>query len=376
VKYLPDDAHAGGGEVTVWNTITGLASRGHKVHAIVCKQDNNLPEIQNVEYHIVPEYMSRRPLDFRAAANWLRKSSEVKPDVVHSFYAESFRVNAESRRRGIPVVQEIHYADLYPYTLRDVLEYPKKTGGILWAAHLRYAKAAAKTADAVITPSNYMKEKLVRVFGLPDEKVFVIPVGVNEDVFAVKRKEREKDGQIRLLFVGRLVREKGLDVLLKALKKVLQKRPKTHLTIIGEGPLKNEYKRLAENLGITKNITFVGWIQREKILAYFSESDLLAVPSLKENFPRITLEAMGAGLPVIASSVGGVSEQITDGVDGILFKAGDLEDLARKLEDMTENQRRMNAIAEKARKRANEFTIKQSILRFEKLYDRLMAARD
>lgn len=371
VKYPPTNMHAGGGEITLWNTIRELSERGHSVHAITCETSEKLPEITNVRYYPTAAFKNTRPIDFSTCINWLIKTRRIKPDITHGFYAETFAANLYGRMQGIPVVQEIHYADLHPYTIKDILTYPKKASGMLWAAHLRFAKTAAKAADTVVTPSNYMKEKLKEVFGLPGEKISVVPVGVNKDVFSIKR--NASDGKtINLLFVGRLVKEKGLDVLLNALNEVTANKD-AYITVVGDGPLKKQYTELADSLGVSDRVSFRGFLTREGILSCLAEADVLVVPSLIENFPRITLEGMGAGIPVVASAVGGIPEQITDGVDGVLVPPGDRRELADAILKLSSEPEKMEKMGVAGREKAREFSIEKKITCFENLYESLLS---
>ncbi|MFH1835790.1 MAG: glycosyltransferase family 4 protein, partial [Methanobacteriota archaeon] len=279
--------------------------------------------------------------------------------------------NILGKNKGTPVVQEIHYADLHPYTIKDIHSYPKKASGMLWAAHLRLARKAAKTADVVVTPSKYMKNRLVEVFGLPEENISVVPVGVNEDVFSIKRNTGGGE-TTNIIFVGRLVKEKGLDVLINALTKVGEKKD-ARLTVVGDGPLKEQYVKQARQLGISEKTNFKGFLTRENILSLLSETDMLVVPSLAENFPRITLEGMGAGVPVIASCVGGIPEQITDGVNGMLFSPGDHNELADKIIKLSSDPDTTEKMGSSGRESAREFTIQKKITCFERLYGKLLA---
>jgi len=371
LKYSLDDPHSGGGEITLENTIRGLAGKSHEVYVIVGGKDETLKKTPNVTVHQTPAYKNLRPIDFFSAARWLKKTAEIKPEIIHSFYAESFLANLYGRLKGIPVVQEIHYADLHPYTLKEVLEYPKKLSGFLWAVHLRIAKLGAKSADIIITPSKYMKDKMIGKWGIKPGKIEVIPVGVNEDVFTIKKSKKEWDS-FRILFVGRLVREKGLDLLLQSINKVSETHTNLFLTIVGEGPLRREYEKLAKELGINEKMSFVGWTSRENILGYFEVSDVLVVPSLAENFPRITLEGMGAGLPVIAASVGGIPEQITDGVDGILIEPASPGKLAFTLNELILKKEKMSRLRNNARVTASRYSIEESIIRLEGVYHKLL----
>lgn len=368
IKYFPDDSRAGGGEVTVWNTVKGLADRGHNITAVACDPKKEPPKIPNVQSHIVPPYKNTRPIDFRTSLNWMLKSLKVKADVIHGFYAENFLANTAGKFRGTPSVQEVHYASLYPYTLGEALGYPKKASGILWAAHLRFAEYAAESAKHVITPSEYMKNLLIEKFRLPNEKISVVPIAVNEDVFDVKKKKSGERG--KLLFVGRLVKEKGLDALLNALK--ITDLDDAELTVVGEGPLKEDYISLAKKPGIADRVSFRGWVTRKELLKEFGRADVLVVPSLAENFPRITLEAMGSGTPVVASSVGGIPEQIRDGLNGVLVPPDNPSKLASAIGELIKDPGKIKSLGAEGKKTAKKYSMKNRIDTIERVYERIL----
>ncbi len=176
----------------------------------------------------------------------------------------------------------------------------------------------------VICCSKYMREELRRVFQIPDDKVRIIPNGVYVNDFKettmdpVRVRERYCAGDEKMIFhIGRIVREKGLGVLLEALPRVLAANPKVKLVIAGKGPYLDELKHRAYQLGIYHRIYFAGYVDDNTRNALFQCADVAVFPSLYEPFGIVALEGMAADRPVIVSDTGGMSEIVNHGINGL-----------------------------------------------------------
>jgi glycosyltransferase involved in cell wall biosynthesis len=147
---------------------------------------------------------------------------------------------------------------------------------------------------------------------------------------------RPSSTKLRLLFIGSLEqRYKGLHILLDALKALKDNGQSFDLTVVGDGRESASYKKQSEELAIQENVHFVGSVsERERIGSYFEQSDLFILPSLTEGLPRVVIESMAAGVPCIASNVGGVPELLPS--DNI-FEPNSVEALSSKLTQFTEN---------------------------------------
>lgn len=140
-----------------------------------------------------------------------------------------------------------------------------------------------------------------------------------------------------ILYLGRLNHKKGVLDLLNALPSVVSKVPDVKLILAGDGDICN-YKNYASLLGISKHVEFTGWIDEDKKISLLSKVSALTLPSYSEGFPVVIIEAMAFGLPVVASTVGGIPDAITHGKDGLLFKAGDIVSLSDSLIEVLTNQ--------------------------------------
>ncbi|MCL6446930.1 MAG: DUF1957 domain-containing protein [Armatimonadetes bacterium] len=209
--------------------------------------------------------------------------------------------------------------------------------------HLREGQLANE-ADLVITCSNYMAEEVKNLFGVPRDRVRVIPNGVDPENLAQKRDgrmdcrlKRKKWTQPVVLFFGRLVPEKGVQVLLEALPAVAGRVPGVRLTIAGKGPYEGYLRNLAGRLGVLGRVDFVGYVDDQGRNRLLEQGWAAAFPSLYEPFGIVALEAMAAGVPVVVSDTGGLSDIITHGVDGYKAPPGREDLLAYYLSELLVN---------------------------------------
>ncbi len=190
----------------------------------------------------------------------------------------------------------------------------------------------------VICCSNYMREELGRVFQIPDDKIRIIPNGVYPEEFSqtnispaeVRQNYCSLDEKM-IFYVGRIVREKGLGVLLDAFSRVLAVDSKIKLVIAGRGPYLEELKFRAYQLGIFNRIYFTGYIDDNTRNALYQGADVTVFPSTYEPFGIVALEGMAAKTLVVASDTGGMSEIIRHGQNGLKAYANNPVSLADNL---------------------------------------------
>ncbi len=173
-----------------------------------------------------------------------------------------------------------------------------------------------KNAFAVVANSNGLRD-----LAMASDSRFDIPVisnGVDLDLY----KTEDRDWSFpRLLSVGRLVYQKGLDLAMRALAGLKDLEWEWH--IAGDGPQKENLKSLASELGILDRLTFLGWQSREQLIQRYKKSNLFLFPSRHEGMPNAVLEAMASGLPVIAARIAGNEELVIDSKTGFLFPSED-----------------------------------------------------
>ena len=133
--------------------------------------------------------------------------------------------------------------------------------------------------------------------------------------------------------VGNLVELKGNHLTIEALSKL----PDTHLALVGSGPEEARLRRLADEVGVSDRVHFLGLVKQEDLRWYYSAGDALVLVSSREGWPNVLLEAMACGMPVIANNVGGTPEIVTSPAAGVLLDARDADDIARKATQLFDN---------------------------------------
>lgn len=189
----------------------------------------------------------------------------------------------------------------------------------------------------VIVCSNHMKDELKNLFALPDDKLVILPNGINPNNLKTTlnlseiRKNYANENERIILFIGRLYSQKGAEYLLRSIPMVLDKVTNIKVIFVGTGPQLGDLIQEANHLGLNNKVIFTGFIDDNLRNALLHVADLLVFPSIYEPFGIVALEAMALGKPVIASRVGGFSEIIEDGKDGLLFEPKNIFDLANKI---------------------------------------------
>jgi glycogen synthase len=217
---------------------------------------------------------------------------------------------------------------------------------------------ATYESSIVIVCSKSMLEDTLGHFKVPEDKMRVIPIGIdpakfvnrNVDRNTVKRKYGVSPEEKLILFVGRLTNQKGCDYLIRSLPYV-SRYFNAKLLIAGDGYLKSELESIASGAGVRSRTIFAGYVGDDDLTDLFLSADLMAIPSIYEPFGVVALEAMAARLPVVASSVDGLAEIVKHEENGILVFPKDISSIAwgisRILSD-PENTRRMVENATKA----------------------------
>ncbi len=199
-----------------------------------------------------------------------------------------------------------------------------------------------RSADAVICCSNYMVEEVSKLFGITREKVFSIPNGVDPANLGIPRqlvpgqKESYPDEK-SILFIGRLVPEKGVQVLLEAFSILLPQLPDLKLLVGGTGPYSDYLQTRVQEMGLGEKTVFLGFLNEEQRNYYLKQADAAVFPSLYEPFGIVALEAMAAQVPVIVSDTGGLSEVVAHGIDGYKAPPGRPDILAYYIREVLIN---------------------------------------
>ena len=214
--------------------------------------------------------------------------------------------------------------------------------------------------------------------GLPARKIAVISNGVEVVRYSNARPAELSEfgipaGSQVLLTIGRLDRQKGLHDLVEAAALVIPKFPQLHFLLVGEGPQRKAIERSIREKGLARCVHLAGW--RPDIPELLAAGDALVLSSLWEGMPNVVLEAMAAGLPVVATLVEGTAEAVREGETGLLVPPQSPPALAAALETLLADPARAAAMGQAGRERvAVEFSWEKMLARYEELYQSLLAA--
>jgi glycosyltransferase involved in cell wall biosynthesis len=191
-------------------------------------------------------------------------------------------------------------------------------------------------ADAVVAVSSALKDRILSL-GIPGEKVFVVPNGVDREKFhpASREEARERTGLPRdrqvILSVGNLVPAKGFHRLLSAFAEVARDRKDIVLAIVGEGPDRKALESACGEFGLSGRVLFPGRVPHEDMVHWYNAADLFCLASEREGWPNVVQEALACGTPVVATPVGGIREILGDNGVGLLARDLGVGELARCL---------------------------------------------
>jgi glycosyltransferase involved in cell wall biosynthesis len=275
-------------------------------------------------------------------------------------------------------------ADLYAYAAA----WPNRTPLVAtihnWPSKLLRMRAYAtldrlvlRRFDKAISVSDVGSD-ILRTSGVASSKVSTIFNGVNVARFdgatPTLRREVAPNGDSLVGFVGRLVPDKGGEVLLRAAQQVLAVHPKTTFVLVGEGPARKDWEELAIRLGVGKQVVFAG--VRDDMPEVYASLDIVVLPSLIEAMPMCLLEAMAAGKPVIATRVGAVPKLILSEQTGLLLEPGDVNALVAAILRLLEDPQLASQLGDSGRTHAlTHFSAEAMARSYIEQFEHVLACR-
>lgn len=350
-----------------------LAARGHEVHFIVAgipfrlglfQENIFVHEVETASYPV----LQSSPFDLALAAKMAYVTSQFELDILHVHYAVPYAVCAFLAREmlgpshPVRVITTLHGTDITVLgqdpLLRDVIRLGIEKSHVVTAV----SQSLVDQTNELFRPRcpirkihNFVDLALYQPSPLPELRTRVAPNG--ERIMLHMSNFRAVKRIPDVLSVFRLVREKI----------------KVKLLLVGEGPDLDLARRIAEQDGLTADILFLG--KRDEVAQLLSLADLLLLPSEKESFGLVALEAMACGVPVIGSTAGGIPEVVEDGVSGYLSEIGDVQAMAASALALLCDQRAWKRFSEAARKRAEQFSLEQKVAEYEALYEQLLSKK-
>ena len=361
VTHIHRIGGVGGSERHLLALLPALADRGLDVRFIGLDDVNNAPDpfYDRLDAAGIPftRLPCARDLDVRLAGGLVSAVRTFRPDLVHTH-----------------LVHADVYGVLASLGVRTKLVSTKHNDDPFRRGRFRYAERLLTRRTArVICITEALRRFNVEQVGLPAAKLDVVHYGLD----AVPDAWGPADGGIGgipenarvVLGILRLVPQKGIDVALVALAQLRPEYPDLHLVVLGEGPQRDELLRLAAELGVGDAVSFPG--RSGDVTGWLNRAELLVHPARWEGFGLALLEAMLAGLPIVASRVSSIPEIVIDGETGVLVAPDDPAALARAISDVLAGPSRARELGEAGRDRARrEFSVARMTERTLTVYDR------
>ncbi len=234
----------------------------------------------------------------------------------------------------------------------------------------RMQRASYGAAHRVVANSHAAADRL-RVEGVDDGKILVIPNGIDTRAFEA---HRYSSTPRHIMMIACLREEKRIDVLVRSMPRILERHPDARLTLAGDGTCREALTTLVRELGVGERVTFLG--HRDDVPALLQDADVFVLPSRSEAFPNSIMEAMAAGVPVVASDVGGIPELVRDQVTGRLVPPGNVDALSNALLTLLGNPQQVEEFGRAGRRVIEQtYSFDRMVEQFQTLYDAELSAR-
>ena len=291
-----------------------------------------------------------------------------KLDLIHAHFGPNgVYAMALADKLKIPLIVTFHGYDI---TLTRQAIW--RTGKFLYYQLIFHERELKTKASAFIAVSNFIRHKLIEQ-GYPQEKIIQHYIGVDTDKFSPSS---QKADERYILCVGRHTEKKGIDTLLRAFARIATKHPSVNLLQVGKGQLTTELQKLTKQLGIDKQVRFLGAQPHEKVLQLMQHAEIFALPSQIaksgecEGLPIVILEASACGVPVVSTYHSGIPEAVIEGETGFLVSEKDDKSLAEKLDILLSDRALGKKMGEQGRDLINEkFDIRKQTIKLETIYN-------
>lgn len=301
----------------------------------------------------------------------LKLMKKEKVDLIHSHWLIPSGLTACFCKKTFkkPFVATTHGSDVFPFR-KSFLK--------------KFLKITLRDCDICTVNSTATAAAVSEIAGI-SHKLLVIPPGVNPKVFhpiiPIKNSEvksRNGDTIPKILTLTRLIKWKGTRYLIEAMAIVLKQLPEARLIVCGDGVERNNLEELAQRLGLSKNIKFMGRVPNDQLPDYYRKASVFVLPSIvndtgeTEAFGVVLLEAMACGTPVVGSNVGGIPDIITDGWNGYLTKEKNPQDIADKIIKILSDREMGKRFSENGLQKINErFSWEVVVKQISDVYERL-----
>lgn len=345
----------GGAETMCENLIYSLADRGHSVSAISLFDTHTAVTERLEKRGIKITYLNKKlGLDFKMFSKIFKVLKKEKPDIVH-MHLNSVKYAAIAAKRA-------------------------KIKGCVYTVHNMADKDAVGMARKVnkfyfkhkwiqpVALSEIVQDSIAEVYNMAKERIPVVYNG-SDLGNCIKKIDYDINGTVKLIHVGRFSEQKNHKGLIESFAKIHSAYSNTTLTLLGDGEKREEMEQYVETLSLSDCVTFMG--NQSNVYTYLKDSDMFVFPSIYEGVPMTLIEAMGTGLPIVATNVGGIPNMIVDKESGSLVKC-DVDKVYEACIELIENKCLREKYGKNAIKNSVKFSSQAMAEGYEKVYSSLI----
>lgn len=361
-----DIATAQGREGVFFNTLRLLSRHWDRIDVLCPRAAGSAPRVVHGNVHVLPSTWHRVFQALFAASEGRRLLREHGHDLIvshdYGVFSNGLAALWLSRSYGVPYVSEIHHVEGYPRAA-------SKREAISRRLATTYIRLAARRAAGIRAVNRVEVPGFLRRIGVPEEKILVLP-SLYVD-FSVFKPMPEVDKQYDVLFVGRLVPNKGISTVLDAVACLTEEGRAVRLCIVGEGPLRRPLEDRIAQTGLSGHVTLVdGVATATDVALLYNQAKMLVCASTAEGGPRVAIEAMACDTPVVTTPVGIMPELIDDGRNGLVFR-WDAGELARSIARLLEDEPLRSRLGEAGRESVADFQADVVIARLVSAYQEI-----
>ncbi len=373
----------------VYDEAKALAGKGFQVH-VVTQHNPGIPYEEVVDQIHIHRFKWLEPKTFRALVHfkgfmdvlrmityvislffnliWIIWKYKIQIIHAHSVIPTGFMSSIASKIMGKPLFITAHGMDINNFEKKPFFNY--------------FISRAMNSSSKSIAVSEDLAKKMRKMVN-DENKIVVLRNAVDTGRFnptknrSIRKDFGIRDEEILILFVGYLDEFKGIFELINAFNKITAENSNVKLMMVGTGPKKEDLLEILNKVGIEDKVIFTGVVEHQKIHRYYQSADIFVLPSYTEGLPVSILEAMATGVPVVATSVGGVPELITHGLNGFIVPPRDEEAFIEKLLILINDKNLRQQYANRSLKKIKEeFDIKVKISKLIELYKSSGFSRD
>jgi glycosyltransferase involved in cell wall biosynthesis len=369
VAYLTSGLAERGYDTTL---VAGTIARGEESMAFVADAHNvHVETLSELHREISPIR------DLRAIVRLAQLIRRERPTILHTHTAKAGAVGRIAALLAGGARPPIVVHTFHGHVLRGYF------GRITTFGFRTLERWLARTTTSLVAVSPEVRDDLVALHVAPAAKFTVVRLGIdlslrvdNDD--AQRRETRRQMGLREDAFVvgwvGRMTAVKRTDFVVRALEKLVADGVDAYVVLVGDGPDREGLERYAHELGVIKRCLFLGY--QEDVARFYDAIDVLVLPSINEGTPVSVIESLAASRPAVATRVGGVSDVVRDGVDGLLVDRDDVDALAARLAELARDAPRRTAMGEAGRARVLErYAVDRLVDDIDRLYRKLLTER-